>query len=319
MTEPGRGGRIGLGRVAVAGEALVDGLPSRSPDGESVLELRPGGSPYNVAISLARLGVPVSFHGAVGSDDDGQVLRDHAEGSGVDLSHLRISDAATMRAVAMVDGRGDAAYRFNLPDCAPMRWRPLRDELADVPTLLHVGSIASWLSPAAEAIADLVEDALRRHVPISVDPNLRPALLSTRDARVHAARRIDDLVRLAAVIKVSAADLRWLHPDVEPSAVAAAWAAHSPGLVVITDGPNAATAFLDGRLVAHRPARPVAVLDTIGAGDAFMSGLLAGLMSRGAVHASGIRSLAGDAQEMADLLDDAHAAAASACERIGAT
>src|SRR4051812_16600615 len=99
MTEPGGTRRTGLGRVAVAGEALVDELPARNAaSGDPRLELRPGGSPYNVAIGLARLGIPVSFHGAVGSDDEGQLLRDHAERNGVDLSHLGVDATPTMRA-----------------------------------------------------------------------------------------------------------------------------------------------------------------------------------------------------------------------------
>jgi fructokinase len=267
---------------------------------------------------LARLGIPVSFHGAVGQDDAGDLLRRHAGDSGVDIAHLGASESPTMRAVATIDPTGVPRYRFNTPDCAAMRWAPAPDELADSPALLHVGSIASWLSPVAEAIARLVENAAARGVLVSFDPNLRPVLMSDPDERDGALTRIDALLRRADLVKASTEDLAWVSPESTPVDAAAAWSRRSTALVVLTDGPSLATAFLDGHVVAERPSIPVQVQDTVGAGDAFMAAALAELAARAAWTRSAVRALAADPRAVADLLDAGNTAAAITCERAGA-
>lgn len=313
-----RGGAVASGPVAVAGEALVDALGSTdAAHGGPHMVRRPGGSPYNVAIGLARLGIAVSFHGAVGADDDGRLLRAHARRSGVDTSGMLDASWPTMRATAVVDASGEARYRFNIPDCAAIQWRPSAGEGADA-AVLHVGSIASWLSPAADAIEDLVDQAMSVGALLCVDPNLRPAVLNSPTLRLEATRRIQRLVARAGVVKASAADLRWLHPESAPADAARAWSARCPGLVVMTDGSEAAVGFLAGQQVIRRAAAPARVRDTVGAGDAFMAALLAGLVGRGALSVAGVRAVAGDARELAEVLDVAHAVAAVTCERIGA-
>jgi len=300
----------------VAGEALVDELPAPSADARPLL--RPGGSPYNVAIGLARLQVPVALHAAVGGDDAGRLLRDHAARNGVDVTRLRAVAEPTMRASVVVDSVGEARYRFNVPDCAALRWRSDRDALADSPAILRAGSIVSWLSPSAGQIEQLAHRAAARGIALTFDPNIRPALLGADADRRDARARVEHLAALADLVKVSAADLRWLYPHREPVRAAAQWSTRA-GLVLLTDGPAAAVACRDGDVIARRSAAAVAVRDTIGAGDAFMAAALARLASsRGGGNPSDVRALAADPGQVEALLDFGHAAAAITCGRVGA-
>ncbi|WP_327071301.1 carbohydrate kinase [Kitasatospora sp. NBC_01250] len=254
----------------VIGEALIDILAA--PDGRR--RAVPGGSPANVALGLARLGHPVRLATRVGGDEYGRMLRRHLGESGVRLTDGSVVDAATSTATAVLDAEGVARYHFDVSWSLP----PVATDPAATGQVahLHTGSIAALLSPGAEQVVAAVR-AVRPGVTVSYDPNLRSALLGPA-ARERP--RVEELVALSDVVKAGDEDLGWLYPGHDPGAVAARWARSGPSLVVLTLGAGGARAFWRHGGHRVRPV-PVKVADTVGAGDAFMAGLLSGLLRAG--------------------------------------
>jgi fructokinase len=295
--------------IAVIGEALID-LAGTGGDDDPWLA-RPGGSPYNVAIGLARLGRRALFVGRLSSDPLGEILRTHADRSGVDLS-LAV-DAPEPSTIALVElAHGVADYRFGMSGTADFQWTDA--ELAAVPddvAAVHFGSLASWTPPGDAAILRRIA-ALRDRAVVSYDPNVRPSLQPDRGA---ARAAVEAAVATADVVKTSADDVAYLYPDVHAEAVAERWQALGPSLVVITSGGSGVHARTS-RHTVERPARPVEVVDTVGAGDAFTAGLLDALERRGVLDRAGNGDP--DADTLAGALDDAALVAALTCARAGA-
>jgi len=300
--------------LVVCGEAVLDLISDGSPAG---YQARPGGSPVNVAVGTARLGIPTALLARLGTGRFGQTLRSHLTGAGVDLALSVNADEPVTLAVVTLDPAGAAAgYDFYADGTADWAWQQaeLPDPLPDNARALHVGSISSWRAPAAELIADMVLREYRRGaVLISFDPNLRAALV-TDPAGTRA--YIEALVPAVHLVKASVEDLRQLYPDEDPDAAALSWAAAGPVLVVVTDGANGARAYRRDRPVVSLPARDISVLDTIGAGDAFTAGLLAALAERDRLHRDGLDHL--DESELAAVLTSAGVVAAISCTRTGA-
>lgn len=295
------------GTIAVLGEALIDVV--ETGDDEPRLA-RPGGGPYNVAIGLARLGRPTSFVGRFSSDPLGSILRRHAERSDVDLSlSVAAREATTVALVELVDGI--AEYRFGVDGTADFRWTDA--ELAPLPAslaALHFGSLTSWLPPGDAVVLRKVAE-LREHVLVSYDPNVRPRLQTDRD---RARQQVEDAVRLADLVKTSDEDLAWVRPGEDVDDVARSWLELGASLVVVTRGPDGSVAHTrDGAI--RRPVLPVEVADTVGAGDAFMSGLLDSLARRGLLDRA---RLAGDLDALGPVLEDAALVAGITCSRAGA-
>lgn len=293
---------------AVVGEALID--LAGSGDDEPWLA-RPGGSPYNVAIGLARLGRPTAFVGRLSRDPLGGILRSHAGRSGVDLAHaVDAREPTTIALVELTDTVAD--YRFGIDGTADFQWTD--DELASAgldAAVVHFGSLASWTPPGDRAIARHIAQ-LRDNALVSYDPNVRPALQTDR----HAARRqVEDAVSLADVVKTSVDDLAWLYPDVGAAQAARGWLARGPQLVVVTSGADGSTAHTHGQEL-WCPARSVPVVDTVGAGDAFMSGLLDMLVEQKLLHRDAMAALSSGILQA--LLDYASLVAALTCARAGA-
>ena len=258
--------------VCVIGEALIDlvlAAPAVDESGTDGYLAHPGGSPYNVAIGLARLGRPARLLARLSGDAFGRQLRAHADRNGVDLSLAVAATEPSTLAVVNLDAQRNATYDFYRNGTADWQWTAA--ELARIPAdagWLHTGSLASWIDPGASMIeARLTE--LKPSCLISYDPNIRPLLL---DDHAEAVARVERLVGLADVVKVSAEDLAWLYPGKTIDDLLTTWRERGPALVVVTDGGRGA------HLLAERPvtmpAVPVPIVDTVGAGDAFMAGLI---------------------------------------------
>lgn len=299
--------------LVVCGEAVIDLIGDGSAFG---YQARPGGSPVNVAVGTARLQIPTYLLARFGSGRFGAILREHVAESGVDLSlSVDAAEPATLAVVSLA-ADGSASYDFYVEGTADWGWQPseLPDPLTDDVRALHIGSLASWRSPAAEPIGELVQREMRRgEVLISFDPNLRPPLVTDRPAVLA---HVEDLVAAAHVVKVSAEDLEFLYPAEEPDAAALRWADLGPRLVVLTDGGIGARAYRPGVPAMPLPAVKVDVVDTVGAGDAFSAGLLAALADAGRLHPRGLDDIGQD--ELHRLLSSAGLVAALTCTKSGA-
>ena len=306
-------GRSGSGVVAVAGEALIDLLPRE----QGLFEAVPGGSPANVAVGLARLGVPTRMLARIADDALGQRLRAHLAGNGVDLSFAVRAPEPTSLAIVTMGPDGLADYDFRVEGTADWQWRDaeLAGALDEQVVALHAGSLALIMPPGAAVLARLLARA-RDGATVSYDPNCRPLLMGSPE---QVRDQVDRLVALADVVKASADDLAWLLPGRAAEQVAVEWLAKGAAIVAITLGAAGAVAAAARTGTIRRAAPRVEVVDTVGAGDAFMSALLAGLRDRdllGARRREELRAI--DRETLALVLDQAVLAATITCTRSGA-
>ena len=296
--------------VVVAGDALIDLTPTTTVRGHPAYEPHPGGSCLNIAVGLGRLGVPTAFLARLSSDAFGQTLRTHLAASGVQGGYfVDTDDLTTLAAVHLRDGR--ATYSFHAVGAAdrgllPQHLRPLPTGAA-----LHLGSIALALEPVASTLEGLMRAEAGRRV-ISLDPNVRPGLIKDREAYLH---RFEGWLPLVDIVKLSAEDLSWLYPDRPHDKVVAGWHAAGVLLVIVTHGEEGASASTPVA-AASVATRSVAVVDTVGAGDAFMSGALAHLHEQRLLARGALESL--DAAGLTELLETACLVAADTCTRAGA-
>ncbi|MDQ1738830.1 MAG: fructokinase [Pseudonocardiales bacterium] len=268
--------------VCVIGEALIDLVmdpASAASPGPKTYLAHPGGSPFNVAIGLARLAQPSQLLARLSDDAFGRQLRQHAEANGVDLGYAVQAPEPSTVAVVSLDADRNAGYDFYRTGTADWQWSAAElDRMPADTGWIHTGSLASWTEPGATVIADqLRRRRSQQPVVISYDPNIRPALLPDHQAAVD---RVEAMVALADVVKASAEDLAWLYPGEDADDVLRRWQRLGASVVVITDGSRGAR-YLSGTEFGTEPARPVQVVDTVGAGDAFMAGLINALLAGG--------------------------------------
>ena len=249
----------GTNRALVIGEALID-IVER--DGQ-VLGEHVGGSPLNVAVGLGRLGRGVDFLTHIGDDARGRRIRDHLAASHVQLVSGSTGAARTPTAMARLDSTGAANYTFDL------EWQLAGTPEVAPPLVAHTGSIAGFLDPGCLATAALL-DAYHLAATITYDPNVRPDLIADRE---QAIARIERLVEKSDVVKASDEDLRWIDPSRTPEEIAKAWQSTGPSIVAVTMGERGAFATCAAGTV-RAAARQVKVVDTVGAGDSFMTGLI---------------------------------------------
>ena len=295
--------------LTVIGEAVIDLV--RDPDGR--FTAHPGGSPLNVAVGLARLGERTHLLARFAKTGFGRTLRAHAEANQVDVAAAVIADEPATLAVVTLATDGSAEYDFYTEGTADWQWTEA--ELAHVPPdtqILHAGSLACFLVPGADAVAGAMRSARARGGLVSFDPNIRASLLATAE---ETRARVAQLVSSAHVVKASDEDLSWLYPGLTPAEVAHDWLDLGAGLVCVTLGPGGAFVARPGGDL-HRPAPEVLVVDTVGAGDAFMAGLLSALVRAGVADPAALARLEPPAVET--IVDEAIAAAALTCTRAGA-
>ncbi|HET9171973.1 MAG TPA: carbohydrate kinase [Actinospica sp.] len=259
-----------MSSFAILGEALIDLRPAAHG-----YLAQPGGSPFNVAIGLARLGHRAEFVGRFAQDALSSILRRHAQRSGVSLEWSGEWSGPTPAAIFDLNEDGSARYEFHLGDARESLFAESASGAVDG---VHFGSIASWMPGSGEPVLAAVARLKRAGVFVSYDPNIRGMLIRDKD---DARRRVEQAVALADLIKASIEDLQWLYPESGVGDVARRWLAAGARSVVVTRGGQGADSYSgDGML--HGSGEPVEVVDTVGAGDAFMAALLDGLMGAGA-------------------------------------
>ena len=295
--------------ILVCGEGLIDFLPTRSEAGHACYRPMVGGSPLNVAVGLGRLGVATGFAGGISTDFFGDMLAGALTGAGVDLTASARLDRPSTLAFASLDAI-EPRYAFYDAAAADRHFVPAA--LPAAATVLHTGSLALVREPSAAGVEAVIRAARADGRLVSLDPNIRPDHIP--DAAAHRAR-LARCFAIADLVKLSLADLAWIAPGQTAETFAAALLHQGVGLVVVTRGGEGASAFRDADRF-DRPTRKVRVVDTVGAGDAFMAGLLAGLAEAGCLSPGALRG-AGEAA-IGHALALALLAGAHVCARPGA-
>jgi fructokinase len=301
----------GRAEITVIGEAIIDLVPGDQP---RTFHAVPGGSPYNVAIGLARLEHRTTLMARLADSAFGRLLREHARAEGIGLAAAPFAAEPATLAVVSLDAAAQASYDFYVEGTADWQWTA--EEIRRAPgstAVFHFGSLASWTPPGDARILGLADQLRGRgDVLVSYDPNVRPGLLSDHG---HGQRMIERAVRLAHLVKASTDDIAWLYPHQRPGEVARYWLGLGATVVVITGSADGADAFTADGLSIHRPARDITVVDTVGAGDSFTAGLIGSLIGRDQHAPSALARCPAD--QLAGALDDAILVASLNCQRRG--
>lgn len=258
-------------RKLVIGESLIDIV--QQTDG--TVREHCGGSPANVAIALGRLGHSVDLITWLGPDAYADIIKDWLTDSGVRVVGGWSAAPYTPLATAVLDHDGSATYTFDLTwDLAAGAHVP------DDTAVIHVGSLAATLEPGSDKVYDLMRSA--RGATTVFDPNIRPSLVTDADV---IRRRVERFFDAADVVRASDVDLLWLYPYTDPIDVARRLVRdHRPSLVVVTQGPQGATAVTPN-FELHTPTAATTVIDRVGAGDAATGALIDGLSQAGLLGA----------------------------------
>jgi fructokinase len=257
------------GAVTVVGEALVDLVST--PDGGLAAVL--GGAPFNTARALGRLDVPVGLRAAISEDRFGGRLLDTLVADGVATDRVRRCAEPTTLALAEVDADGSADYRFYVEGTS---CTVVPDVTVPSAGWLFTGGLALVFESVAEAVEGMLGAAAGR-LPIMVDVNCRPRVVPAREPFVERVLRV---VALADVVKVSDEDLGYIFPGVPTADAVGRLHTLGASVVIATAGAAGVTVHCASG-VWTEPVPPVAVVDTIGAGDTFDAGFLARLVAVG--------------------------------------
>lgn len=291
-------------RIVSCGEAVVDFLPAGN--GWSAHE---GGSPFNVAVGLARLGIETGFLGRLSNDLFGDRFVAALERERVSTALIaRSPDPSLLAFVALEAGAARYAFYGNGAADFGLTAAPA---LPDSVRVLHVGSLAWAMGTTAATLETLVAREFTRRL-ISFDPNPRPSLLGNPGA---VRGRFDRTLPRAHVVKLSEEDLAFLLPGRTPAQAAESFVACGALLAVVTCGDKGAVWRAPGG-GGEIAATPVELADTIGAGDSFTAGLLAALTERDLDSPSALRSAPSTA--IAACVQHAIRCAAITCSRSGA-
>ena len=297
--------------ILCCGEALTDFVPRLTAEGAPAFQPLVGGSVFNTAIALGRLGIPSAFLGGLSSDFFGDELRKAMLAAHVDISLAPVSERYTIAAFVKLENN-QARYSF-IDEGSACRMLAPQDlpTLPDRITALHLGSFPLAIEPCGSAFEELCRREYQKRV-IHFDPNIRANLIKDR---VSHRQRVERIVAMSDLIKMSDEDLAWMAPGASPEAFASDWLTRGARLVVVTRGKDGAVAFTKNfRAEVH--GLDVKVADTIGAGDTFTAGLLTSLYRTGRLTKAAIAAL--DQASVVTALNLAVQAAAVTVSRPGA-
>jgi fructokinase len=290
-------------QLVVFGEALIDLKSS----GNLAFEGFVGGSPLNVAVAAARLGVAAALAVRVSSDLFGTAIVEHLQKNQVSLALLERGDEPSTLAFVSANGN-EVSYAFRNENAADWHYQPPASLPASV-NILHYGAFNVMFDPAGSRVLALVaESQVLRHF----DPNIRPSLVSERARYMQ---RFGDFLRLAHWCKLSKEDLEWLYPASDEPSVVAELLQAGPTVVVVTDGGLGARLYRQHQPVIFVPAPTIAFEDAIGAGDTFSGATIAALLERQLLSAETLASASND--QLSAVVRYAVAAAAINCTRSG--
>lgn len=297
--------------IVCCGEALIDMLPRTSKEGAAVYQPFNGGSIFNTAIALGRLGIITGFFSGISTDFFGDSLIAGLKASNVDLKYAKIWDKPTTLAFVKLDN-GQARYSFYDDNSAGrmLTTKDLPKLSADV-NALHFGSISLIPEPGATTLEELMEREEKDRV-ICLDPNIRSNIIKDRSQYLE---RMGRLISMCDILKISDEDVTWITGKTELGAAARKWLNAGAKVVVITRGENGVEAFTKG-ISIKVPSINVKVVDTVGAGDTFTAGFLASLQRAGKLNKAAISYL--DETSLRNAVNYAARAAAITVSRAGA-
>jgi len=299
--------------ILVCGENLIDYLQEPTDGPLPLYRAAPGGSPFNTAMAVGRQSVPVGYMMPISTDSLGQLLRSTLEASSV-ICLAAPSDKPTALAVVSID-KGQPSYQFYRDDTADRQVTldSLTQSSPETITACHIGGAAIASGADGDAVAQFAERNSTNGVPITFDPNIRPAFIDARETYLP---RFEKTLKATDLLKLSDEDMEWLYPgkDIETQAQAI-FDNEDLGLLILTKGGEGAIAFTkDGRQTI--PAAPVPnLVDTVGAGDTFMATVISELTKRDLIEKSALRSAPSEQIEI--VLTAAAKAAAINCGRKG--
>ncbi|WP_237884490.1 carbohydrate kinase family protein [Pseudomonas sp. PGPR40] len=299
----------------VCGEALFDFFSENDVNAQASkvnYKAIAGGSPFNVAVGLSRLGIDVALFAGLSSDYLGRRLQQVLQEEGVRPDYLQDFDAPTTLAMVAVGADGSPHYSFRGEGCADRQLLPGHlPELGAEVRGLHIGSFSLVVQPIADTLLALVRRESGKRL-ISLDPNVRlnpePNIELWRE-------RISTLVEHADLIKVSDEDLNLLYPERDPQSVIHGWLEHRCQLVFLTRGGQGAMVFSRRHGSWSAPACAVVMADTVGAGDTFQAALIAWLTEQQLDSVEGLQRLS--REQIDAMLTFAVSAAALTCSKTG--
>ena len=256
--------------ILAIGEALIDVVMTHEqPD--FPVEI-PGGSPANVALTLGRLNRPVALATWIGLDERGRLIDFHMNDSGVHVTAASRGASHTSTALARLDESGAASYTFDL------EWAPTPPiKVPDTAQILEAGSISTIIEPGASAVLDALTRG-REHALVCFDPNARPSIMGEPEAALAS---IERFIALADVVKVSDEDIEWLTGGAPIDEAVERWLGMGPSLVVVTRGKHGSDVATASGLRFTKTPSDVPVVDTVGAGDSFMGGIIDAMWGMG--------------------------------------
>jgi fructokinase len=300
----------------VSGEALFDFIATEvgyGLGGSKTFQKRVGGSPFNIAVGVRRLGVPVSFLGKIGVDRFGEALIDFLKAESIDVTHvIREQGTKTTLAFVALDQQGKPEFHFYRDHAADssIRTDELRNVLPSSFCIYHCGGIVLAEDEAALAYASLVDRFFDAQVPISLDPTVRGSLIHDQD---RYRSFLCQIIEKVTILKVSDEELRFLTGTTDFDQAVKALPMKEGALVFVTLGPKGASVYRDGIRLADAAGFDVRAVETTGCGDCFMAAVLA------AVAGSTISELAQvGADALHSVMRFANAAAALVATRVGA-
>lgn len=297
--------------ILCAGEALIDMLPRESTKGEAAYAPYAGGALFNTSIALGRLGAKPYFFTGLSNDFFGELLKEKLHESNVNASlALTVDRPCTVAFVKLIDGHATYAF-YDENTAGRMLSTADLPDLPDGVQALFFGGISLPVEPCGGTYEALCMREAPDHV-IMMDPNIRPSFIED-EPRYRA--RIDHMITLCDIVKVSDEDLLWIMGDGDIETHVQTLLTKGPKLVCLTEGADGVRGFTANGVV-HVPANRVDVVDTVGAGDTFNAGLLASLQHSGNLTKEAVASL--DEETIRAALAMGAAAAAITVSRAGA-
>jgi len=299
--------------VTSFGEALIDMIAQ--PDGAYMPA--PGGSPMNVAVALGRQGIKASIVTPISTDEFGNMLIRHLESSNVDTSRVTYTNAPTTLAMASMSLLGEAKFSFYIDGCSQgeLGYEVLSEQVGDVDFLFIGGSFALVIEHMTKSFDELLHFVSSSQKPktIMFDPNIREAVIGDKWGLVKS--NFERWVASSTIVKASDIDLNWLYPGEPYSKIAQDWVEnYGVKLAIVTRADKGAFACTS-KVQVNMPARSIAVVDTLGSGDAFTAGMIKWLINNNRYHPEDIELLS--EEDLEDALDSAIELSGDTCRREG--